>query len=71
MTSRCDALKYAAAAMIEQFRELLDGPAHIKGVTLDLRLTQENTVHTALLSPEFQSHPIARPDVKRFDFIEK
>jgi hypothetical protein len=40
-------------------------------VTLDLRLTQENTVHTALLSPEFQSHPIARPDVKRFDFIEK
>lgn len=71
MTSRCDALKYAAASMIEQFRELLDGPANIKGVTLDLRLTQENTVHTALLSPEFQSHPIERPDIKRFSFAEK
>ncbi len=68
MTSRCDALQYAAKMMLEQFRELLDGPTHIKGVTLDLRVTAENRVHTALLSPEFEAHPNGRPEIRRYDF---
>jgi hypothetical protein len=68
MISRCDALKYAAAAMLEQFRPLLDGPTPIKSIALDLKLTQENVVHTALLSPEFQAHPAGRPVIERYDF---
>ena len=68
MSSRCDALIYASRMMLEQFRDLLDGPANIKGVTLDLKVTSENRVHTALLSPEFEAHPNGRPVVKRYDF---
>ena len=70
MTSRCDALIFAATAMLEQFRPLLDGPSAIKSVSLDLKITPDNRVRTALLSPEFEAHPIDRPSVERYNFID-
>ena len=70
MTSRCDALIFAATAMLEQFRPLLDGPSTIKSVSLELKMTPDNRVRTALLSPEFEAHPIGRPSVERYTFID-
>ncbi len=70
MPSRCDALIYAATRMLEQFRPMLDGPSSIKSVTLELKITPENHVRTALLSPEFEAHPIERPKIERYSFAD-
>lgn len=68
--TRTDALQYAALKMLEQFRLLLDGPGNIKSVNLDLKITPENQVRTALLSPEYESHPIERPKIERYSFSD-
>ncbi len=68
--TRTDALQYAAWKMLEQFRPMLDGPSQIKSVTLDLKITPENFVRTALLSPEFEAHPIERPQIERYSFAD-
>lgn len=66
--SRCDALQYAAHKMLEQFRDLLDGPKHIKSVNLDLKISPDNHVRSALLSPQFETHSNGRPVIERYDF---
>jgi len=69
--SRCDALQFAAHQMLEQFRALLDGPATIKSVQLDLKIAPDNRVRSALLSPQFESHPNGRPVIERYDFNDQ
>lgn len=68
--TRCDALQYAAHAMLEQFRDLLDGPANIKSVQLDLKIAPDNRVRSALLSPQFETHQNGRPVIERFEFLD-
>ncbi len=68
--SRCDALQFAAHKMLEQFRTLLDGPSNIKSVQLDLKITPDNLVRSALLSPMFETHQNGRPVIERYDFGE-
>ena len=69
--TRTDALIYAATRMLEQFRTLLDGPAQIKSVHLDLKIAPDNRVRTALFSPEFETHPIGRPNIEQYRFEEE
>ncbi len=69
--TRTDALQYAALKMLEQFRPMLDSSAAIKGVTLDLKITPENLVRSVFLSPSFESGPIERPHIERYEFEEK
>ena len=64
--SRCDALQFAAHAMLEQFRPLLDGTANIKSVQLDLRISADNKIHSVNLSPSFETHPVAHPSIDKF-----
>ena len=64
--SRCDALQFAAHAMLEQFRQLLDGPSSIKSVQLDLRISPDNKVHTMHLAPSFETHPNGKPSIDKF-----
>lgn len=66
--SRCDALQYAAHAMLEQFRTLLDGPSNIKSVQLDLKIAPDNRVRSALLSPQFETHQNGKPSIVRYNF---
>jgi hypothetical protein len=57
-SSRCDALKLAAAAILEQFRPLLDTHTSIRAVHLELRIrAQDSVIHTVSLSPRFETHP--------------
>ena len=64
--TRCDALQAAALQMLEQFRPLLDGPANIKSVQLDLKIRPDNTVHTMHLAPSFETHPNGKPSIDKF-----
>lgn len=66
--SRCDALQYAAQKMLEQFRPLLDGPTPIKSVQLDLKISPDNRIRSALLSPMFETHQNGRPVIERYNF---
>ena len=66
--TRTDALQLAAHEMLEKFRALLDGPASIRSVQLDLKITPDNRVRSALLSPMFEHAPNGRPVIERYDF---
>jgi hypothetical protein len=57
--SRCDVLKAAAAKILEQYRSLLDqADPPIRAVRIELRIrSQDASVHTASLSPCFETHP--------------
>ena len=68
--TRCDALKYAAAQMLERFRVLLDGPTAIKSVTLELKITPDGRVMNACLSPEFEAQPIGKPQIEKYIFVQ-
>ena len=68
--TRTDALIYAATKMLEQFRPMLDGPTSIRSVHLDLKVTPDNRVRSAMLSPEFEAHPIDKPKIARYEFTE-
>lgn len=68
--TRTDALQHAAVAMLEKFRDLLDGPSAIKSVQLDLKIAPDNRIRSALFSPMFETQPNGRPVIERYDFTD-
>lgn len=66
--SKTDALIMAATSMLEKFRALLDTNPSIKSVTLEFRISPDNTIHTVNLSPGFEIHKTARPAIDKYDF---
>lgn len=66
--TRCDELIEAAREILERFRPLLDSSANIKAVHLDLKIRQDNTIHTANLAPLFESHPVSKAGIEKFDW---
>jgi hypothetical protein len=66
--TRCDALQAAAVQLLEQFRVMLDSGTGIKSVHIDLRIRPDNSVHTANLAPMFESHPISKNGLEKFDW---
>lgn len=57
--TRTDALILAVTDMLESHRALLDGPAQVRSVRLDVKIASDRTVRVGLLTPEIEVPPRA------------
>jgi hypothetical protein len=54
-----DALIVAMTDMLESHRVLLDGSAQVRSVRLDVKIANDRTIRTGLLTPEIEVRPRA------------
>lgn len=69
--TRTDALQWAARAMLEQFRGMLDSTSDIGSVRLEMTITPDGKVRSAQLLPSFHAHPHQPVDLRTYDFQTK
>ena len=54
-----DALIAAMTDMLESHRLLLDGPSQVRSVRIDVKIANDRSVRTGLLTPEIEVRPRA------------
>ena len=66
--TRTDAIIAAVTHMLETHRAVLDGPALIRAVRLDVKITPEHHVRAVLFAPEIESAPVV--GLERYAFTD-